>query len=193
MKGLKRNQWRRITLYLIVLLVISAGLAYGLQLLLAFLDVTGRGVASTAYAVVFVTSLIFNASIIVPVPVHASVMMAMASQWDPLSLALVASIGGTIGEITGYYAGYFGKKVMLADSMPGYDRFAGWMKKYGLWAIWAISFQPFLPFDIAGITAGISRLPLWKFLLPCWAGKFPKYLIFCSFGAVLSQFLPSWF
>ncbi|MCD6567883.1 MAG: VTT domain-containing protein [Dehalococcoidia bacterium] len=193
MAGLKGKQWRRIVLYLLVLFVISTGLAYGLKLLMANLDVTGRGAVTTAYVVVFVTSLIFNASIVVPVPVHASVMMALASQWDPLPLALFASIGGTIGEITGYYAGYFGKKVMLADSMPGYDRFAGWMKKYGLWAIWAISFQPLLPVDIAGITAGISRLPLWKFLLPCWAGKFPKYLIFCSFGAVFSQFLPPWF
>jgi len=190
---LKKYQWYRIALYLLALTIISIGLAYSLQLLVKFLDLTGNGVVTTAYAIVFMASLIFNASIIVPLPVHASIMMGMASQWGPLPLALVASIGGTIGEITGYYAGYFGKKVINADNIPGYYRFASWMKKHGLWAIWAISFQPILPFDIAGITAGISRLSLWKFLILCWAGKFPKYLIFCYFGAALSKFLPAWF
>jgi len=36
---------------------------------------------------------------------------------------------------------------------------------------------PFMPMDIAGITAGVLRFPFWQFLLACWAGKTIKYLV----------------
>jgi membrane protein YqaA with SNARE-associated domain len=117
-------------------------------------------------------------------------MIAAASKWDPILVALVASIAGTLGELTGYYAGYLGKKVVIGESTPGYSRLVGWMNRYGVLAIFLISFQPVLPVDIAGLTAGASRIPLWKFLLPCWAGKFPKYILFCYFGFQLLNLLP---
>lgn len=190
MEKTKRKVWLSTAFYVVALIVLSIGLAYLLRYLVAHFDISVEEFATTAYLSVFGISLVCNASIIVPVAIHISIMMAAASKWDPVLIALVASVAGTLGEITGYYAGYLGKKIIISESTPGYDRIVGWMNRYGLLAIFLVSLQPILPVDIAGLTAGASRLPLWKFLLPCWAGKFPKYILFCYFGFGLLNLLP---
>jgi membrane protein YqaA with SNARE-associated domain len=157
---------------------------------MAYFELSVEGLATTAYLVVFGVTLACNATVIVPVPIAVATMIAAASKWDPILVALVASIAGTLGELTGYYAGYLGKTVVIGESTPGYNRLVGWMNRYGVLAIFLISFQPVLPVDIAGLTAGASRIPLWKFLLPCWAGKFPKYILFSYFGFQLLNLLP---
>lgn len=177
-------------LYVVILIGLSVGLFYLVRYLMVYFNISPDSFAAPVYAVVFVATLACNASIMVPVAIHTSIMMAAASQWNPLLVALTASVAGTLGEITGYYAGYLGKKIMFAEGTPGYDRLASWMKRHGPWAIFLISLQPILPVDIAGLLSGASRIPLWKFLLPCWAGKFPKYLLFCYFGSSLLNLLP---
>jgi membrane protein YqaA with SNARE-associated domain len=116
-------------------------------------------------------------------------MIAAATEWNPVMIALAASIGGTLGELSGYYAGYLGKKIAIAEYMAGYDRFAGWMHRYGMWAIFLLAFQPIIPFDIGGMIAGAARMPLRKFLPALWVGKFLKYVILCYSGIGLIQFL----
>lgn len=190
MERSKRKVWLSTAVLLVALIGLSIGLVYLLGYLMAHFDISVEELATTAYLVVFGISLVCNASIIVPVAIHISIMMAAASEWDPILMALVASIAGTLGEITGYYAGYLGKKVIVGESTPGYNRLVGWMNRYGPLAIFLVSLQPILPVDIAGLTAGASRIPLWKFLLPCWAGKFPKYIMFCYFGFGLLYLFP---
>jgi uncharacterized membrane protein YdjX (TVP38/TMEM64 family) len=192
---IKRNRWLLATIYAVIIL----GLSFGLYLLLQRLMPSPAQIeklASTAYLVVFVTTLVSNASIIIPVPVFVAVMitaakmMAEVSPWGPVLVALTASSAGTLGEITGYYAGYLGKKIIVTETTPGYEKLVGWMKRHGTLAVFLLSLQPILPFDIAGLISGASRIPLWKFILPCWAGKFPKYLLGCYFGGAFLSLLP---
>ena len=187
---IKRKKWLSTTVYAVIIIGLSVGLIYLLQDVMSYFDVSVEGFATTAYLVVFVTTLVSNASIIVPVPIFAAIMIAAASKWDPILIALIASIAGTLGEITGYYAGYLGKKIIVTETTPGYEKLVDWMKRYGPLAIFLLSLQPILPFDIAGLISGASRIPLWKFLLPCWAGKFPKYIVICYFGFGLLHLLP---
>ena len=42
-------------------------------------------------------------------------------------------------------------------------------------------------FDIAGITAGVIRFPVWKFLLTAWAGKTLKAILFAGAGRHILQ------
>ena len=190
MERSKRKIWLSTAVLLVALIGLSLGLVYLLRHLIAHFDISLGELATTAYLVVFGVTLVCNASIMVPVAIHTSIMMAAASQWNPVLMALVASIAGTLGEITGYYAGYLGKKVVVGESTPGYNKLVGWMNRYGPLAIFLVSLQPILPVDIAGLTAGASRIPLWKFLLSCWAGKFPKYILFCYFGFGLLRLFP---
>jgi membrane protein YqaA with SNARE-associated domain len=189
----RRKRWLRTAVYGLGVVGLSIGLFYLLQYLVSHFGISVEEYATTAYLVVFVTTLVSNASIFVPVAVHISVMIQAAEIWNPLIIALIASIAGTLGEMTGYYAGYLGKRIAVPENTPGYSRLVRWMERYGPLAIFFISLQPILPFDVAGLLAGASRMPLWKFLLPCWAGKFPKYIVLCYFGPWLLGFLPSWF
>lgn len=182
-----------LTLYGAGLIGLSVGLFYLIQYLEVYFHTSLQEFAPTAYAIVFGVTLVCNASILVPVPFYISPIVAVASQWNPIIVALVASVAGTMGEMTGYYAGYLGKRIVVARDIAGYNRFVDWVNRYGVLAIFLFSLQPILPFDIAGLTAGASRLPLWKFLLPCWAGKFPKYIVLCYFGPWFFHFLPLWF
>ena len=177
-------------LYLIVLITLGFGLAYVLGYLIAYLNLPLETLATTAYLVVFIVTLVSNAAVFVPVALHISIILAAADKWNPAIVALVASVGGTLGEITAYYAGYLGKRVIHLENTPGYNRLVSWMKRYGPWGIFLISLQPILPVDIAGLLAGVSKLPLWKFLLPCWPGKIIKYLLLCYLGTVVLRLLP---
>ena len=190
MKSWKWQIWLRITLYFVALLAFSFGLAYLLQYLMGYFNISVERFASAAYLVLFGIVLVSNAGVFIPVVIHIPVMMLVASQLDPVLTALVASIAGTLGEMTGYYAGYLGKRVMFAQNTLGYNKLAMWMRKYGMLAIFLLSLQPILPVDIAGFIAGTSRMSLWKFLLPCWMGKFPKYILLCYFGFQLRTLVP---
>jgi len=175
---------------LVSLIAISFGLAYLLQSLGERFMLPLDKFAWLAYLSVFGATLLCNLTVIAPVPIATSLMIAAATRWDPVMMALVASVGGTLGELSGYYAGYLGKKIAIAEYVAGYDRFAGWIQRYGVWAIFLLALQPIIPFDIGGMIAGAARMPLRKFMPALWAGKFPKYVIFCYSGIGLIQFLP---
>jgi membrane protein YqaA with SNARE-associated domain len=193
---IKRNKWLLATIYAVIVLGISVGLYFFLRYLVARFNISGQGLATTAYLVVFVTTLISNASILIPVPIFVAIMIAAAkvtaevSPWGPVLVALTASSAGTLGEMTGYYVGYLGKRIIVTEATPGYEKLVAWMKRHGPLAIFLLSLQPILPFDIAGLISGASRIPLWKFMLACWAGKFPKYLVGCYFGGAFLNLLP---
>jgi membrane protein YqaA with SNARE-associated domain len=190
-RKLKEKRWLRLALYIVILAGISVGFVFLFPLLMRYFNIPIQRLATTAYLVVFGITLLCNAAVLVPVTYpHLTIMIAAASYWNPFLVALVASVAGALGEITAYYAGYLGKRIVHFENAPGYARLAGWMGRYGLLGIFFISLQPILPVDIAGLLAGASKIPLWKFLLPCWAGKLGKYLLACYLGAVVLRLLP---
>ena len=182
MEKLKQKRWLKMVLYLVILAGLSFGFALLIEYLMAYFDISVEKYASAAYLLVFGVTLASNASILVPVVFHVSIMIAAAQYFNPVLIALTASVAGALGEITGYYAGSLGKRIGQLENVPGYERLAGWMKRHGPWGIFLISLQPVFPIDVAGLLAGVSKLPLWKFFLPCLAGKFPKYLLACYLG-----------
>lgn len=186
----KAKRWLRLALYLVLLTLVSFGFAYLLGHLMTYLKIPAETLAPVAYLIVFGVALACNAAILVPVALHVSIMMWAVEYCgcDIILVVLVASVGGTLGEITGYYAGYLGKRIVHLESAPGYDRLVGWMKRYGPLGIFLISLQPLS--DIAGLLAGVSKLPLWKFLLPCWPAKFLKYLFVCYLGGAVLDLFP---
>ena len=187
----KHINWPRVVVSLIGVIAVSFGLAYLLQWLGAQFHLPLDEVGWLAYLSVFGATLVSSLTIIVPAPpIAISMMVAAATTWNPVIVALAASIGGTLGELSGYYAGYLGKKIAIAEHMAGHNSIADWMHRYGLWAIFFLAFQPVIPFDIGGLIAGAARMPLWRFLPALWAGKLSKYIILCYSGIGLFHILP---
>jgi len=187
-----RVRWSKLTALLIAFIVISFVLSYLLNAIWGKDQLSLSNYAWLAYIIIFGVTLLCNLTIIAPVPLAATIIVAAATSWNPLLIALAASIGGTLGELSGYYAGFLGRKIAIAESMVGYEKVEGWMRRYGAWAIFFLAFQPVFPFDIGGLIAGASKMPLHKFIPALWAGKFPKYIILCYTGAQITHLLPFW-
>jgi len=180
---------------LIIVLLVLVGLSYGLVYLLRLIDLSSFPLyrfAALAYISVFLASFVANVTIIAPVPFAIIIIATAASKFNPWIIALCAATGGTLGELSGYYAGMLGRKIAIPDSIIGYHRVEGWINKYGFWAIVVLAVQPIIPFDLGGLIAGTARMPLYKFMPALWLGKFPKYLLFALLGMGLFNFLPAW-
>jgi uncharacterized membrane protein YdjX (TVP38/TMEM64 family) len=146
-----------------------------------------------AYLSVFLLSILANMTVLAPVPFAIAIMVGAAKEFNPVIIAFCGAAGGSIGELSGYFAGRLGKKIAIPDSIIGYKKIEGWIDKYGFWAITILAMQPIIPFDIGGLIAGLAKMPIHKFLPALFLGKFPKYLLLTYAGIGLINFLPSWF
>lgn len=125
------------------------------------------------YLGAFLISLVANATIILPMP-GLLLLFALGAAFNPVLVGLAGAAGGAIGELTGYVAGYSGRGVVRSGKM--YARVERWMRRWGTITIFIFSLVPLLPFDVAGMVAGVLRFPIWKFLLACWFGKALLYI-----------------
>ncbi len=189
METTKKVNWLRLAITLVVFIVFSLGLAYLGQIFLKRFDLVSFNSAELAYLTLFGIAVVVNLSF-VPLPLAVSVMIAAASKWDPILIALFGSLGASLGETSSYYVGLFGKKIAIPDEVRGYQLIQGWIRRYGVWAIAFLSFQPVLPFEIGGFIAGTAKMPLSKFFPALWLGKFPKYIILIYAGSHLLNLLP---
>lgn len=136
------------------------------------------------YLGVFVINLLGNATIIMPVP-SLAVVSAVGPFLNPFLVGVVAGLGASFGELTGYLAGYSGRAVI--ENRETYDRMVKWTNQYGLWVILVLAIVPNPLFDVAGIVAGALKVPVWQFLLTCWAGKTIKMVIFALGGHTFAR------
>lgn len=146
--------------------------------------------AAYGYPGIFVIMLMANATVILPAP-GVAVVFAMGNVFNPMLVALAAGTGGAIGELSGYLAGFSGQAVV--ENTQAYSRVQPWVQKYGVWAILVLSAIPNPFFDLAGIAAGVAKIPIWKFLLFCWVGQLIKMTMFAYAGAYSIDWLTGLF
>jgi len=132
------------------------------------------------YSGLFLLNLLASATLILPAPGLALAFAAGASL-NPFLVGLAVGAGSTIGELTGYLAGFSGRGIVESD--PQYERVHRWMVTRGLWVIFILSIVPNPLFDVAGITAGAMRMPVWKFLGAALPGKVIKATLLALAGA----------
>ena len=139
------------------------------------------------YPGIFLVSFLTNATLILPLP-GVVIASLMGTVFHPFWVAIAAGSGAALGELSGYLAGFSGQGV--AEKTPIYNRMDELMRKYGVWAVLILAFIPNPLFDMAGIIAGILRMPLRTFLIWTWLGKVLKMLVFAYGGATISRFFP---
>jgi len=142
------------------------------------------------YPGIFLIALMANATVFLPAP-GVAVVFAMGSIFNPILVALAAGTGGAIGELSGYLAGFSGQSIVERSDI--YDKITPWIEKYGGWTILVLSAIPNPFFDIAGIAAGIAKMPLWRFLFFCWVGQLIKMSMFAYAGAYSIDWLAKLF
>lgn len=170
-EALSRRQWQSERLLRVLAIVLVVTLVITIFLLRDRLP----NIRSVGYLGIFVLSFVGSASVVLPIPGIAAVCAGPGLlKLFPLGVALLASVGESLGELSGYLIGFSGRGV--AENYPFYPRIERWMQRRGGLVLFLASSIPNPLFDLAGIAAGTLRYPVWRFLLAVWGGKLVKSL-----------------
>jgi membrane protein YqaA with SNARE-associated domain len=152
------------------------------------------------YLGVFLANLLPSLSVVVPVHLFfpgQAVNVFVASVGSSFFwVAVVAAAGSTLGEVTSYYVGYGGQRLLKLERFERYKTAERWMKRHGWLAVVTLAFLPLFIFDFVGLAAGALRLSLPKFFLFTYLGRLPRaiievYFYTWVFHNILSH-LPHW-
>lgn len=137
-----------------------------------WLDVQDAG-----YWGAFVVNLVGSAAVVIPVPGIAAVCAAATPEFglNFVLLAVAGAVGSTIGEMTGYLAGYGSQGVIQKSRY--YSRIHSWVVRRGGFALFILAVVPNPLFDIGGIAAGSLGYPISRFFLWVGLGKLIKFLV----------------
>jgi membrane protein YqaA with SNARE-associated domain len=136
--------------------------------------------AAYGYPGIFLLTLLANATIVLPAP-GLALVFTFAGRLNPIGVGIAAAAGATLGELSGYLAGFSGQAII--ENRGLYQRLEGYMTRFGAATIVVLAFLPLPVFDLAGVAAGALKMPVAKFLFWCFVGKLPKMLLIALAGA----------
>lgn len=179
--------WQTSRTLQIIVNVLIVALIIGLSVLLYLFGQSGHQFVRYGYPGIFFISLLVNFSLVLPIPGVAIVsMMSAMPQYNPWLVAFWAGSGAAIGEMSGYVLGLSGQVLIHENHL--YNYLFEWMKSHRAAAYVAIYILATIPnplFDMAGVAAGVLKIPWRWFMLWCFLGKTTK-MIFFAFAGELS-------
>lgn len=167
----------------------SALLSVILTIVLILLPVDYAALGNLGYLGIMLTSILANATVIFPAPTMAAAWIGGTFLIPPL-VGLAAGLGSTVGEMTGYLAGYGGSA--LAVRSRYYEPVRRFVGRFGILAIFVLAVIPSPLFDLAGLAAGATRMRLWSFLGACFLGKTVRFILVAYLGRWGNSWLLSW-
>jgi uncharacterized membrane protein YdjX (TVP38/TMEM64 family) len=171
--------WKRAGPVLLRVIILLA--VIGITILIYVFRDQAQQLKGLGYLGIFLLSILANATIILPAP-GIALVFSWGAVFNPALVALAAGAGSSLGELSGYLAGFSGQKV--AERSRLVMKLEEWMRKYGGVIIFLLALIPNPFFDIGGMIAGALKMPLRKFLLFCFLGKTIKMLFFAYSGSI---------
>lgn len=171
--------------------VISALIIFGVIGLTALLIANRQQIqkfGSLGYPGIFLIALLSSATVLIPLP-GIMFTTAMGIVFNPFYVAVAAGLGAGLGEISGYMVGFSGRE--LVNKTAWHEKVEGWIKKYGVWVIMVMAIIPNPAFDLVGFSAGVLKMPLWKFIVGAVVGNIIKMMLFAYGGAGIFSFIPA--
>ncbi|QQG42154.1 MAG: VTT domain-containing protein [Candidatus Woesebacteria bacterium] len=138
------------------------------------------GLQTYGFFGLFLLNIVGSATLFLPTPLFLSAFVA-GSIYNPILVAIVASAGSAIGELTGYLAGYGAEDILEKDIKV--QKIKGWMKKRGFLTLFLLAAIPNPVFDMAGFVAGATDVSVKKYLIAVWLGKLVKFSVISYAGA----------
>lgn len=171
-KVLTPAQKRRKTILRIALVVFFVG--FTTYIALNREQITFERLSSLGYLGVFLMAWIGSTTVLLPIP-HLAFTFTMGSVLVPWWIGLCAGFGDSLGELWGYVAGYAVED--LVDRWKVYPKIEGWVRANGMLTIFLMGVVPMPLFDMAGMAAGATGMPVWRFYLATWSGKTIKAIV----------------
>ena len=187
----KAVKWLKEILFLLSMVAISAIIAFVLFRYQDTFKVSLKDYGWLAYIIVFVAATASSATILVPAP-GVAFTLAAAAVWDPSIVAIAAGTGDALGELTGWWVGYVGGRIVDYQHLPAYAKAAAWTSKYGVWAVFGDALVPIIPYDLIGMAAGALKIKWWKFFLATWGGKLPRAFLAAYLGHQIPFLMHMW-
>lgn len=179
------------------LLAATAVVPIAPALVLLFDPALTRRVEGLTYAGVFVVNFLLTAHV-APVPGvsalgQAVVVRQAAARGMPWLVGLAGGLGMGLGEVVPYYVGALGGDVsaVYEEKLPDVvtrwaERIArpiAWlMRHYAEVTLFVLSAAPNPFYEIAGLSAGATRLPFRRFIVPTVAGKIVRGMLLAYVG-----------
>lgn len=129
--------------------------------------------AGYGYFGIFLINLVGSATVLVPTPAIVATFIG-GSIYNPLLVGIISGIGASIGETTGYMAGYGGS--VLIKENKNFKRVEKWMNINGFLTIFILACIPNPIFDLTGIFAGATKYSFKKYFLAVILGKTIRFI-----------------
>ena len=134
------------------------------------------------YLGAFLVCTLGNISIFIPIP-FALIVYAFGSTLNPLLLGLVSGLGSAIGEMTSYFIGWGGRKMIESRYGSRLDAAKRLIGRYGALSVFLIALLP-VPDDLLLIPLGMMRYDFKKTFIAMLLGK----TLMCIFLAYAGAF-----
>lgn len=176
---------RRVRLeYLLVALMVCVAIAAVVSLWAV--DLGTDDLERWGYGGLFLIALLRSASVVIPVPAPGLIFGAgavLGSPWGipaPIMVGVVAGTAESFGEMTGYAAGFGGST--LAHKSRLYEIVKRRVQRQPFLTVLVMSLFPSPVFDVAGLAAGATRVPVRVFYPPLLIGKIARATFWAAAG-----------
>lgn len=136
---------------------------------------------------VFVISALGSSTVVIPVP-YTFVIYSLGVTLDPVVLAIAGGLGSSIGVMTSYVLGYYGRAVVSEDQQKRMGYFVRILGGHMSTAIFLFAFTP-LPDALIFIPLGIARYNLVKVWIPNLLGKLTMSYVLAWAGRLTLGFI----
>ena len=113
--------------------------------------------------------------------------------WNIPLAVILATVGSVVGALVGYYIGAWGGRPLLdrfgryvGIGAPDLDRADRWFERWGSWAVFFGRMVPLVR-TFVSYPAGISRMPMGRFLLFSTLGSLPWNFALIYAGFVVGE------
>lgn len=123
---------------------------------------------------VLVVCFLANASVLLP---SSSILIVVEYSLliNPLLVAVCGALGASLGEMTGFFVGRYGRKAVSGKLIKWIE---SKMTKHGQFIVLLFSALPLPVFDVIGMISGATKMNLLKFFGICFTGKLIKMLCY---------------
>ena len=105
--------------------------------------------------------------------------LVATSNYDNLSLLIVASLGNVLGSVVNWILGFYSRKLTTKKWFPFKDeqieKSSKWFNKFGRWSL-LFAWVPIIG-DPLTLAAGLLRVKFIEFLILVTIGKVSRYLV----------------
>lgn len=179
-KGLQKMSSK--TLFSLLVFILSLLLVIGL---FVFKD-SFRQLESLGLFGIFLVNFISASSLFIPTPAFLTVI-AGGSVYPPIVVAIVSSLGATLGDMIFFLLGYSGRKLASGKKRSFVKKvfltvIEEYFRKYGSIIIFLLALIPNPLFDGIGLIAGVFSYSPRKFFIIVLLGRIIRYWFLAVLG-----------